>query len=54
MKTIYFQEHCITPHPLNYRVNIFNTDLDGHRLFLLVEGKNLEETGEHHSYTVSM
>lgn len=43
MKIIYFQEHCITPHPLNYRVNIFNTDLDGHRLFLLVEGKKLEE-----------
>lgn len=54
MKIIYFQEHCITPHPLNYRVNIFNTDLDGHRLFLLVEGKNLEEMGEHHSYKVNM
>lgn len=54
MKIIYFQEHCITPHPLNYRVNIFNTDLDGHRLFLLVEGKKLEEMGEHHSYKVNM
>lgn len=65
---MHFKQHCIiTPHPLNYRVNNFNTGLDGHRLFLLkdkktvdghnilllVEDKELEML-EHHSYTTSM